>query len=58
MQEAIDHAKRTDQRVIVVQGLIPHTGYRFRVRAINLYGRGEEASQPSGNILFIHHRVR
>ena len=57
-QEAIDTRKRTDQRSILVQGLIPDTGYRFRIRAINSFGRGKEASRPSGDLLFIVHYIR
>lgn len=46
--EAVNEGKRTDQRSFVVQGLIPYTGYAFRVRAINAFGRGKMASKPSG----------
>ena len=46
--EAINLGKRTDQRSYLVTGLIPNTGYRFRVRAINSFGRGKLASKPSG----------
>ncbi|XP_060571800.1 contactin-3-like [Ruditapes philippinarum] len=45
--EANNLAKRSDQRAIIVQQLIPNTSYRFRVRAINMFGRGQEASSPS-----------
>ena len=46
--EAINAGRRTDQRSYKVEGLIPNSGYRFRVRALNNLGRGEEASTPSG----------
>ena len=46
--EAVNLGKRTDQRSYLVTGLIPNTGYRFRVRAINSFGRGKLASKPSG----------
>lgn len=45
--EAANLVKRTDQRSIIVKQLIPNTSYRFRVRAINSFGRGKEASKPS-----------
>ncbi|XP_045161359.2 contactin-like isoform X2 [Mercenaria mercenaria] len=45
--EASNLGKRTDQRAITVHQLIPNTNYRFRVRAINAFGRGQEASKPS-----------
>ena len=47
--EAINLMKREDQRAYEIQGLIPNSGYRFRIRALNRLGRGEEASKPSGN---------
>ena len=51
--EATNNNRRPDQRSVVVPDLIPHSGYRFRVRAINALGRGEEASKPSGNFIRI-----
>ena len=47
-QEAINLGRRTDQRSLEVTGLIPHTGYRFRIRAINTFGRAELPSTPTG----------
>ena len=50
VQEAVNSGKRADQRTVLVSNLIPNTGYRFRVRAVNLFGRGKDASQPSGRV--------
>lgn len=47
--EAIDNGYRTDQRTAIVVDLVPNTSYRFRIRAINEYGRGNIPSRPSGN---------
>ncbi|KAL4221697.1 hypothetical protein ACF0H5_019952 [Mactra antiquata] len=44
---AVNMALRTDQRAFNITDLIPNTHYRFRVRGINEYGRGAEASMPS-----------
>ena len=51
-QEAINLGRRTDQRSLEVTGLIPHTGYRFRIRAINTFGRAELPSTPTGMYKF------
>lgn len=48
MAEATEHGLRGDQRSIVVEGLLPDQHYSFRIRAINDYGTGHEASLPSG----------
>lgn len=45
---ATEIGHRGEQRAAVVQNLVPNTSYRFRVRAVNEYGRGTEASRPSG----------
>ncbi|XP_052821309.1 contactin-4-like [Mya arenaria] len=47
---AADIGKRADQCAYNVSGLIPFTNYRFRVRAVNVFGRGQEASEPSANV--------
>ncbi|KAL4221661.1 Contactin 1 [Mactra antiquata] len=47
VNNAIQKGSRTDQRAATVTNLIPNTSYRFRVRAINTFGRGQEASAPS-----------
>ncbi|XP_052212292.1 contactin-5-like [Dreissena polymorpha] len=47
---ADDIGKRGDQCAWNVTGLVPNTNYRFRIRAINMYGRGQEASNPSTSI--------
>ena len=59
VQEALNSGDRTDQRSGKLQTLLPYTAYRFRVRAINGFGRGNEASQPSGKmpILFTYSKV-
>ncbi|KAL4221440.1 Immunoglobulin like [Mactra antiquata] len=44
---ATDNGHRADQRAAVVTDLVPNTSYRFRVRAINEYGRGDAVSKPS-----------
>ncbi|KAL4221262.1 ATP-dependent RNA helicase ddx25 [Mactra antiquata] len=49
-QEAKTFGLREEQRSIVVNGLLPNIDYRFRVRAINDYGRGQEASRGSVSI--------
>lgn len=46
-QEATGTGRRDDQRVWLIEDLTPNTNYRFRVRAVNAYGRGQEASKPS-----------
>ena len=51
MNAAIDNAMRDDQRLAFVSGLLPDIDYRFRVRAINSFGRGQEASWGSGRFL-------
>ena len=43
-----EYGLRGDQRTYVVENLIPNLGYSFRVRAINDFGRGQEASKGSG----------
>jgi hypothetical protein len=48
VQLATDNGHRADQRAVVVQNLVPNTSYRFRVRAVNQYGRGPDASRQSG----------
>ena len=48
VQLATDNGHRADQRAVVVENLIPNTSYRFRVRAVNTHGRGNDASRPSG----------
>ena len=48
VQDALNSGDRADQRSGRLQNLLPHTAYRFRVRAVNGFGRGNEASQPSG----------
>lgn len=45
---AVEFGLRSDQRTHVVDSLFPNLGYRFRVRAINEFGRGQEASKSSG----------
>lgn len=46
--EAVALGLRSDMKSAVVEGLFPNIGYRFRVRAINDFGRGMEASKPTG----------
>lgn len=50
MNEAIDFGLRDDQRSAIIQNLLPDISYSFRVRAINDFGIGHEASPPSGNL--------
>ncbi|KAH3788122.1 hypothetical protein DPMN_166253 [Dreissena polymorpha] len=50
---AINNGNRSDQRSTNVTGLVPNTNYRFKVRAVNAFGRGSESSRPSGS-QFIH----
>lgn len=47
---AEDGGHRADKRMVDVTTLLPNTRYRFRVRAVNSYGRGTQASSPSGNL--------
>ncbi|XP_053378888.1 contactin-like isoform X2 [Mercenaria mercenaria] len=47
VNEATGQGKRADQRAVTVQNLIPNTSYRLRVRAVNNFGRGKDASKPS-----------
>ena len=46
--EAVNLGLREDQRAATVPDLFPNIAYRFRVRAINDFGRGQEASKGSG----------
>ena len=46
--EAVNYGLRSDQRTYNVDSLFPNLGYRFRVRAINEFGRGKLASKGSG----------
>lgn len=48
--EGKEFGVRQDQRAYTVTGLIPNTNYRFRIRAINQFGRGEEASKPTSSV--------
>ncbi|KAL4221759.1 Contactin-3 [Mactra antiquata] len=41
---------RSDQRVTLVDGLLPNVHYSFRVRAINDLGEGREASRKSVSV--------
>jgi len=50
VKEATDLALREDQRSTLVESLLPDVTYAFRVRAFNVYGRGQEASKPSVRI--------
>lgn len=58
VQEAQQEAMRSDQRSVVVRDLIPNTGYRFRIRAVNDLGIGKEASKPSGEYCAVVQRNR
>ncbi|XP_052760902.1 contactin-like isoform X2 [Mya arenaria] len=49
-REAADQGKRGTQRAATVDGLIPNTNYRFRVRATNAFGKGQEASKPTTSV--------
>ena len=53
MNEAIDFGLREDQRSATIKNLLPDISYRFRVRAINDYGIGHEASGGSGKSTFM-----
>ncbi|XP_045162637.2 contactin-like [Mercenaria mercenaria] len=50
MNEAIDFGLREDQRSAVIKNLLPDISYSFRVRAINDFGIGHEASDGSVSI--------
>ncbi|WAR14667.1 CONT-like protein [Mya arenaria] len=50
VKDAADLGLREDQRAVVVESLLPDVTYSFRVRAFNVYGRGQEASMPSVRI--------
>ncbi|KAH3788133.1 hypothetical protein DPMN_166264 [Dreissena polymorpha] len=47
---AKNNGNRSDQRSTYVTGLVPNTNYRFKVRAVNAYGRGSESSRLSAYI--------
>lgn len=49
-REAVEHAMREDQRTVIVENLLPDMLYSFRIRSINDYGKGNEASLGSGKL--------
>ncbi|KAH3788889.1 hypothetical protein DPMN_167053 [Dreissena polymorpha] len=53
---AKNNGNRSDQRSTNLTGLVPNTNYRFKVRAVNAFGRGSESCRPSGS-LFIKYTV-
>ena len=48
LNEAQTYGMREDQRSVIVEGLLPDQLYSFRIRSINDYGKGNEASVGSG----------
>ncbi|KAH3826570.1 hypothetical protein DPMN_128476 [Dreissena polymorpha] len=48
--QASEMGFRQDQRTVLVDTLLPDISYRFRLRASNSYGKGQEASRPSISI--------
>ncbi|XP_052225224.1 contactin-like [Dreissena polymorpha] len=47
---AKNNGNRSDQRSTNLTGLVPNTNYRFKVRAVNAFGRGSESCRPSAYI--------